>query len=174
MRWERSAGDAEGLLATAPHRVAARYRIPRLVAAPIEPRGVVVAYDERADMITVWASAQDPHRPLEHLAHALDRPAERIRVVVGDVGGAFGSKGSLAVEAVVVAVAAMRLGRPLKWVEDRVENFLAAYQGRGIEAEVELGLDGGGHILALRASILSDLGAHPCRPPRFRRAPRRC
>ena len=160
MRWERSAGDVEALLGSAPHRVAARYRIPRLVAAPIEPRGVVVAYDARSDMLTVWASAQDPHRPLDQLAHALERPAERIRVVVQDVGGAFGSKGTIAVEAVVVAVAAMGLGRPLKWVEDRGENFLGAYQGRGVEAEVELGLDGRGRILALKASILADLGAY--------------
>ncbi len=160
MRWERSAGDVEGLLRSAAHRVVGRYRIPRLVAAPIEPRGVVVAYDGRSDVLTVWASAQDPHRPLAQLAHALERPAERIRVVVQDVGGAFGSKGTIAVEAVAVAVAAMEMGRPLKWVEDRVENFLAAYQGRGIEAEVELGLDAGGRILALRASILADLGAY--------------
>jgi len=79
---------------------------------------------------------------------------------VQDVGGAFGSKGALPVEAVSVAVAAMELGRPLKWVEDRVENFLGAYQGRGVEAEVELGLDAGGRLLALRASILADLGAY--------------
>jgi aerobic carbon-monoxide dehydrogenase large subunit len=160
MRWERSAGDVEARLGSAPHRVAAHYRIPRLVAAPIEPRGVVAAYDARSDMLTVWASAQDPHRPLGQLAHALGRPAERIRVVVQDVGGAFGSKGTIAVEAVVVAVAAMGLGRPLKWVEDRGENFLGAYQGRGVEAEVELGLDGRGRILALKASILADLGAY--------------
>ncbi len=160
MRWERSAGDVEARLGSAPHRVAAHYRIPRLVAAPIEPRGVVAAYDARSDMLTVWASAQDPHRPLGQLAHALERPAERIRIVVQDVGGAFGSKGTIAVEAVVVAVAAMGLGRPLKWVEDRGENFLGAYQGRGVEAEVELGLDGRGRILALKASILADLGAY--------------
>jgi carbon-monoxide dehydrogenase large subunit len=160
LRWERTVGDVEGALAAAAHRVRARHEIPRLVAAPIEPRGVVVAYDGREDLLTVWASVQDPHRPLAQLAHALQRPAERIRVVVPEVGGAFGSKGVIAVEAVTVAVAAMELGRPLKWVEDRVENFLGAYQGRGVEAEVELGLDARGRILAVRASILADLGAY--------------
>ncbi len=130
------------------------------MAAPIEPRGVIVAYDEGEDMLTVWASAQDPHRPLSQLAHALDRSRERIRVVVPDVGGAFGSKGMIGVEGVTMAVAAMDLGRPVKWVEDRSENFLAAYQGRGIEAEVELALDAGGRMLALRAEILADLGAY--------------
>ena len=160
MRWERTAGGVEAALAAAAHRVQARYRLPRLVAAPIEPRGVVAAYDDADDLLTVWASAQDPHRPLSQLAHALYRPRERIRVVVPDVGGAFGSKGVIAVEAVTVALAAMELGRPLKWVEDRVENFLGAYQGRGVEASVELALDARGRILAVRADILADLGAY--------------
>ena len=160
MRWERSAGDVDAALAAAAHRVQARYRIPRLVAAPIEPRGVVAVYDDAVEELTVWASAQDPHRPLSQLAHALDRPSDRIRVVVPDVGGAFGSKGVIAVEAVTVALAAIELGRPLKWVEDRVENFLGAYQGRGIEASVELALDTSGRILAVRADILADLGAY--------------
>ncbi len=160
MRWARTVGDVDCVLAAAAHRVRAQYRIPRLVAAPIEPRGVVAAYEEAGDVLTVWASAQDPHRPLAQLAHALDRPRDRLRVVVPDVGGAFGSKGVIAVEAVTVAVAAMELGRPVKWIEDRLENFVGAYQGRGVEASVELGLDGRGRILAVRASILADLGAY--------------
>jgi aerobic carbon-monoxide dehydrogenase large subunit len=160
MRWERTAGDVDAALAAAAHRVRARYSLPRLVAAPIEPRGVVAAYDDADDLLTLWASAQDPHRPLSQLAHALDRPPERIRVVVPDVGGAFGSKGVIAVESVTVALAAMELGRPLKWVEDRVENFLGAYQGRGVQASVELALDARGRILAVRADILADLGAY--------------
>ena len=160
LRWQRTAGDVDGALAAAARRVSARHRIPRLVAAPIEPRGAVIAYDEASDLLTVWASVQDPHRPLAHLAHALERPAETIRVLVPDVGGAFGSKGVIALEAVAVAVAAMDLGRPLKWIEDRAENFLAAYQGRGVEAEVELGLDARGRILVVRASIVADLGAY--------------
>jgi CO/xanthine dehydrogenase Mo-binding subunit len=155
MRWERMIGAVDGVLDGAAHRVCAEYRIPRLVAAPIEPRGVVAAYDEAADLLTVWASAQDPHRPLAQLAHALDRPADRLRVVVPDVGGAFGSKGVIAVEAVVVAVAAMELGRPVKWIEDRVENSVGAYQGRGVEASVELGLNASGRQLGKRSGVSS-------------------
>ncbi|HET6864565.1 MAG TPA: molybdopterin cofactor-binding domain-containing protein, partial [Solirubrobacteraceae bacterium] len=160
LRWERTTGDVDGALNRAAHRIRARHRIPRLVAAPIEPRGVVAAYDRAADLLTIWASAQDPHRPLSQLAHALERPREKIRVVVPDVGGAFGSKGVIAVEAVAVAIGAIELGRPLKWVEDRVENFLGAYQGRGIEADVELALDASGRMLAVKAEILADLGAY--------------
>jgi aerobic carbon-monoxide dehydrogenase large subunit len=160
MRWERTVGDVDGALNRAAHRVRARHRIPRLVAAPIEPRGVVAAYDRETDLLTIWASAQDPHRPLSQLAHALERPAEKIHVIVPDVGGAFGSKGVIPVEAVAVAIGAIELGRPLKWVEDRVENFLGAYQGRGVEADVELALDARGRILAVKAEILADLGAY--------------
>ena len=160
LRWERTVGDIEAALHDAAHRVHARHSIPRLVAAPIEPRGVVAAYDERADLLTIWASAQDPHRPLSQLAHALERPAEKIHVIVPDVGGAFGSKGVIAVEAVAVAIGAIELGRPLKWIEDRMENFLGAHQGRGVEAEVELALDASGRILAVKAEILADLGAY--------------
>jgi carbon-monoxide dehydrogenase large subunit len=160
LRWERTAGDVAGALDRAAHRVRARHHIPRLVAAPIEPRGAVAAYDPGEDRLTIWASLQDPHRPLSQLVHVLERPAEKLRVIVPDVGGAFGSKGVIAVEAVSAAIAAIDLGRPVKWVEDRSENFLAAYQGRGVEADVELALDANGRILAVRAEILSDLGAY--------------
>jgi carbon-monoxide dehydrogenase large subunit len=158
--WERTAGDVDGAFASAPHVVRASHRIPRLVAAPIEPRGALAAHDRRSGLLTVWASAQDPHRPLAQLAHALRRPPGSIRVVIPEVGGAFGSKGVVAVEAVTVALAAIDLGRPVKWVEDRTENFLAAYQGRGLEADVELALEADGRIVALRASMLADLGAY--------------
>src|SRR5581483_5509540 len=76
LRWERTVGDVDAALADAAHRVRARHRIPRLVAAPIEPRGVIAGYDEAGDLLTIWASAQDPHRPLAQLTHALRRPAE--------------------------------------------------------------------------------------------------
>jgi aerobic carbon-monoxide dehydrogenase large subunit len=159
MRWRRVAGDVDGAFAGAAHVVRGRYALPRLVAAPMETRGVIAAYDERDDLLTVWGSFQDPHRPRAQLAHALDREPDRIRVIVPDVGGAFGSKGALPVEGVVVALAAIELGRPVKWAEDRMENFVGAYQGRGVRADVELALDAEGRILAVRADILADLGA---------------
>jgi aerobic carbon-monoxide dehydrogenase large subunit len=130
------------------------------VAVPMETRGVIASYDEHEDLLTVWGSFQDPHRPRAQLAHALGRPSDRIRVIVPDVGGAFGSKGVIGVEGVAVALAAIDLGRPVKWAEDRMENFVAAYQGRGVQAAVELALDAEGRMLAVRADILADLGAY--------------
>jgi carbon-monoxide dehydrogenase large subunit len=160
LRWRRRHGDVDGAFGAAARVVGGRFRMPRLVACPIEPRGAVAAHDPATDLLTLWLSAQDPHRPLRHLAALLRRPPERCRVVVRDVGGAFGSKGALAPEAAVAALLAMRLGRPVKWVEARSESFLASYQGRGQEAQAELAVDAAGRFLALRARVLADLGAY--------------
>jgi aerobic carbon-monoxide dehydrogenase large subunit len=158
MRWHGSGGDVDAAFAAAAHVVRTRHAIPRLAAAPIEPRGVV-ALDE-AGVLRIWLSAQETHRPLAQLAHALDRPPDSIHMIVPDVGGAFGSKGAIAPEAVVAAVAAIDLGRAVKWIEQRQENFLAAYQGRGVEGDVELALAADGRMLAVRARIVADLGAY--------------
>jgi len=159
-RWSAAGGDVEAGFAAAARVVAGRYALPRLVAAPIEPRAALAEYSRPTDRLTMWCSMQDPHRPLAQLSHILDRDPARLRVIVPDVGGAFGSKGVIPAEAVVVAVAAMELGIPVKWVEDRTENFLAAYQGRGIEGELELALSTDGRMLALRARLTADLGAY--------------
>jgi carbon-monoxide dehydrogenase large subunit len=158
--WSRSSGDVAGAFAEADRVVRCSFSIPRLVAAPLEGRGALAFYDPDEDLVVVHCSAQDPHRPLAHLSHSLARDPERIRVVVPDVGGAFGSKGAIGPEVVAVAAAALRLGRRVKWVEDRLENFLAAYQGRGLEADAELAVAADGRFLALRARLYADLGAY--------------
>jgi aerobic carbon-monoxide dehydrogenase large subunit len=160
VRWSRGRGDLDASFAAAERVVSCSFSIPRLAAAPLETRGALAEYDAKADVVIVHCSAQDPHRPLAQLAHALAREPERIRVVVPDVGGAFGSKGAIGPEVVSTAAAAMRLGRPVKWAEDRLENFLAAYQGRGLEADAELALAADGRFLALRARLYADLGAY--------------
>jgi carbon-monoxide dehydrogenase large subunit len=160
LRWSRSHGDVEGAFAGADAVVAQAFHIPRLVAAPIEARGAIARHDAGGDVLTVWCSAQDPHRPLAQLGHSLGRGRDRLRVVVPDVGGAFGSKGAVGAETAAVAAAAVDLGVPIRWTEDRAENFLAAYQGRGLDADVELALAADGRILALRAALYADLGGY--------------
>jgi aerobic carbon-monoxide dehydrogenase large subunit len=160
VRWSRTAGDVEAAFARAAHVISGRFALPRVAAAPIEARGALAEYRADDDLLTVWCSAQDPHRPLAQLSHALGRDRERFRIVVPDVGGAFGSKGAVAIEVAAVAAGALALRRPLKWTEDRLENFLASYHGRGIEADVELALDPGGRMLAIRAKLYADLGAY--------------
>ncbi len=158
LRFHKAGGDVEAAFAGAAHVVRTRHAIPRAVAAPIEPRGCIAAVE--GDVLRVWVSAQDPHRQVGGLAHALDRPPESIHVTIPDVGGAFGSKGPPAPETVVTAIAAIDLGRPVKWVETRTENFLAAYQGRGVSGDVELALDADGRMRGLRARLVADTGAY--------------
>jgi carbon-monoxide dehydrogenase large subunit len=158
--WHRVSGDVDGAFASAAHVVRRSHTLPRLAPVPMEPRGAIASYDEADDMLTVWVSAQDSHRQLAGLAAVLDRPEESIHVIVPDVGGAFGSKGAPAPETMLVAAAAMTSGRTVKWAEDREENFVASYQGRGMDADVELALDDGGTMLALRARIWADLGGY--------------
>ena len=160
LRWRKTTGDVEAAFASAHAVVGARVVAPRLIAAPIEPRVVLAAYEAADDLLTLWLSAQDHHRQLGGLTKVLRRPAEKLRIVVPDVGGAFGSKGVPQAETVAVALAALRLRRPVKWQETRTESSLAVYQGRGQEVDAELALAADGRILALRARVLGDLGAY--------------
>jgi aerobic carbon-monoxide dehydrogenase large subunit len=158
--WHRISGDVDRAFESAAHVVRASHALPRLAPVPMETRGAIASYDEADDMLTVRVSAQDSHRQLAGLAAVLDRPEESIHVIVPDVGGAFGSKGPAAPETIVVALAAMTSGRTVKWAEDREENFVASYQGRGMEADVELALDDYATMLAVRARIWADLGGY--------------
>ncbi len=160
LRLRRSSGDVGGAFEEAHAVVGARVRMPRLIAAPLEPRVVLASHDVGMDVLTLWLSAQDPHRQLSGLTTVLRRAPDRLRIVVPDVGGAFGSKGVPQAETAAVALAALRLGRPVKWAETRTESSLAVYQGRGLEIDAELALAVDGRILALRARVLADLGAY--------------
>lgn len=155
----RDTGDAEAAFARAACVVAQEFRIPRLVGVPIEPRCGLATWDPAGQRLTYWASAQSAHRVREDLARLLGLPLERVRVVVPDVGGAFGVKRT-GPEDVLAALAALRLGRPVKWVETRSEHMVAAHQGRGQVARLELAADADGRILALRGTIVADLGAY--------------
>ena len=152
LRWERAGGDVEGAFAAADTVVRGHYSMPRLVAAPMETRGAIAFNDADEGLLTVWCSAQDTHRQLRNLVHVLERPPESIRVVVPDVGGAFGSKGVLAprrrgrARRRPDATQAGQVGR------GQFENFMAAYQG-GMHADVELALTReGGCSRSARAS----------------------
>jgi carbon-monoxide dehydrogenase large subunit len=158
VRWEKTAGDVAGSFARAAHVIRTQTSIPRLAATPMETRGALAVPE--GDRLTFYSSSQSAHRPRQTLAQCLGRGEESIRVVVPDVGGGFGSKGTLPVEAPLVAFAAQELHRPVKWTEDRRENLLAAPQGRGVSAAVELALAHDGRILGLRGRILADLGAY--------------
>src|SRR5437762_3957751 len=154
-------GDAERALATADVVIDETFRHPRLAAVPIEPRGVLADRDADTGTLVVWSSCQNPYSVRDIVAAALELPAEAVRVVVPDVGGAFGPKGSVYPEEILVAAAALRLGRPVKWVETRRESFAGLGQDRGQSHQVRIGFARDGRVVALDDRFFADVGAYP-------------
>ncbi len=129
----------------------------RIATNPIEPRGVVAAYD--GNKLTVWVSTQSAHAIKEGLSEALKMEPDRIRVVQVDTGGAFGLKGGLFPEYVVACYLAMKEKRPVKWIETRREHLLASRPGRGAVAKLELFAKKDGTITGLKGEVIVDNGA---------------
>ncbi len=133
----------------------------RLIACPLEPRVALAEFDPASGRLTLHASAQNPSALRQQLAQAiLKLPVEKVRVLVRDVGGGFGMKAHLNPEDAVVAYAARKLGRPVKWRADRSEDFLSAVQGRDHASLAELALDRDGRVLALKVDTLAAAGAY--------------
>ncbi|WP_436846091.1 xanthine dehydrogenase family protein molybdopterin-binding subunit [Streptomyces shenzhenensis] len=139
--------------------VEASYRQQLLLPSPMECRAVLAVPE--GDRLTVWSGHQMPHRLRRELAALLGWSTDRIRVVVPDTGGAFGSKSAAFPEFVVVAHLAVRLGRPVRWIEDRRESMLVATRGRGQDQSVRLAADAEGRLLAYELTIDADIGGYP-------------
>jgi aerobic carbon-monoxide dehydrogenase large subunit len=131
----------------------------RMAACPIEPR--CAAADWSAGRLTFWASTQAPHRLRDLLATTLGLEPGQVRVVVGEVGGAFGAKGGSYREEVLLGWLARHLGRPLKWVETRSQSMVGMFHGRALLQDVELGGRRDGSLLAYRLRVTQDAGAYP-------------
>jgi len=155
-------GDVERALAQPGLMVVReRFRHQRLAAVPIETRGVVAEHDPATGLLTVWGSIQSPYSQRDVIARTLDLPVEQVRVLVPDVGGAFGPKGQVYADEVLVALAARRLGRPVKWVEGRREDFASMGHDRAQSHEVTIAFGADGTIAAVDDAFLADVGAYP-------------
>jgi len=156
-------GDKEATEAAferAAHVVRLEATINRVTGVPMELRAAVGAYDEPAKRFTVYTSAGGGVvRQRDDIAGALGVTKEAVRVISGDVGGNFGIRNSTCPEFVLVAWAAKRVGRPVKWICERRDAFLTDFHGRDLMSEAELALDEDGNFLALRAVNTSNLGA---------------
>src|SRR6267154_441640 len=152
-------GDAETALARAPHQLQRRFHHHRYAAVPLECRGVVSAYDPRTDSVTIWSSTQVVHWVRREAAALLGLPEARVRCIALDVGGGFGGKGHVYPEDMLVAFLAHRLGRPVRWIEDRREHLMSATHSRDQVHDLEVGFDDDGRILALRDDYIVDCGA---------------
>jgi len=146
--------------AGAAHVVALDLVNQRLVALTIEPRSVLADFDAATQRVTMRLSTQMPSGVRDSVCDAIGWAKEKMRVLVGDVGGGFGMKTGAYPEDIAVAFCANALQRPVKWVAERSEEFVSTTHGRDIESHAELALDADGKILALRVSTLANVGAY--------------
>jgi len=154
-------GDYEAARARGHRVLARRFVVDRGCASPLETRGVVAHWDAKVRQLTVWDSTQAPIPIRNGLAALLGLPQRDVRVVAPDVGGGFGPKIMMFYpEEVLVPLAAMRLGRPVKWVEDRREHFVATNHERTQIHDAEIAVDEDGRILGVRTVFLHDAGAY--------------
>jgi carbon-monoxide dehydrogenase large subunit len=154
-----TAGDAAAAFAAAAYQVGQRMVSQRIAPVALEPRGVLasVAADGRLE---VRLPTQRPHGSRNWLSKILGLPPGEIHVAAGDVGGAFGAKGPIYPDQVAVVAAARALGRPVKWIEERSESFLATTHGRDQVADLEVALDADGRITAMRGTVHASFGAY--------------
>jgi carbon-monoxide dehydrogenase large subunit len=162
-----STGDIEAAFARAHRVVRTRFAHQRMTHAPMETRGCVARWDAGRAELTMHTGTQVPHPYRTQLAARLRLSEDQVRVIVPDVGGAFGQKLIVHREDLTVAALAMQLNRPVCWREDRAENLTAAAAAREDSAEVEAAVTADGRILALRARLLSDFGAYSFFPPNY-------
>jgi len=153
-----SRADAD-VLAGAEVTVRGRFVNQRLAPVPMESEAILVVPE--AGRLLVWATSQAPFGLRAALASSLAMAPDEIRVVVGDMGGGFGAKAGARPELIVIAAAARKLARPVKWIETRSENFIGMTHGRGQVQEVELGATRDGRLVGLRARVVADIGAYP-------------
>jgi carbon-monoxide dehydrogenase large subunit len=152
-------GDADAAFASAPHVFTEDIWQHRGGGMAMETRAVIASLDPVHDLLTVWSATQTPHIGRRMIADLLDRNLESIRVIAPDVGGGFGPKAIFYAEEAVIPAAAIKLKRPVKWIEDRREHFLCATQERDQYWNVSVAVDNDGKILGVRGTLLHDTGA---------------
>ena len=158
IKYTATKGDALG--ASAPYRRKERFAVQRHTAVCMEPRGLLARWDGAQTKLTVSGAAKVPFSTRRMLAKNMDLPEECIDMLEPDVGGGFGVRGEFYPEDFLIPYAARRLGRPVKWTEDRRENLMASNHSREMDAELELLCEGDGTIVALRGRVWVDVGAY--------------
>jgi aerobic carbon-monoxide dehydrogenase large subunit len=150
----------EAAFARADHVVKFETQIQRVTGVPMEPRAAVCEFDPHGQRYTLYAGNGGAWRLKDDLATIIGVAADQVRVIMHDVGGNFGTRGMIYAEFALVAWAARRLGRPVKWTAERHESFLGDYQARDLAVTAELAIDRDGNFLGLRGSNISNAGAH--------------
>jgi len=153
-------GDVDRAFARAAHVVDARFHLHKGGGHSIETRGVVARFDAADGMLTVWDSTQMPHQAKRLLVKTLGLDETKVRVIAPDVGGGFGPKFVFYPEELAIAAAAMLIGAPVRWIEDRLENFTATTQERDQYWDISAAADADGRLLGIRGTLIHDHGAY--------------
>ena len=153
--------DLEEILRTAPHVVTETFYQQRYLPVPMEPRGILASWTPGLGEFRIWVSTQSPHDVRTIASRLTGVPEHQVRVTMGDVGGGFGQKAYLARDEQVIMLASFHLGVPIKWIEDRRENLIAATTARTERVCVRLAADAEGHLLGASFDQLDDVGAYP-------------
>jgi aerobic carbon-monoxide dehydrogenase large subunit len=153
-------GDIEAALAASDHVIKQRIVHQRLIPIAMETRGVLARYYPGEKELTIWTSTQIPHLARTQLAIMLSVPENKVRVIAPEVGGGFGSKLNVYAEEGLVGWISMQLGKPVKWIEGRRENFQSTIHGRGQIGYIEVGCKNDGRITGLRYNVFADMGAY--------------
>ncbi|MEQ8718407.1 MAG: xanthine dehydrogenase family protein molybdopterin-binding subunit [Acidimicrobiales bacterium] len=152
--------DVDAAFAGAAQVVTGRFAQSRGTNVPMEPRGLVASWEPGTGEFTAHVSSQNPHEYHAHFARVLGIDHHRVRVLTDQVGGGFGQKVFVSRDETCVAVAAKLLGRPVKWIEDRRENLIAANQARNEIVDLEVAVDDDGAMVAMKARHVEDVGAY--------------
>ena len=146
-QWALKYGDAERAFARAAHRIAQRFRIHKGGGHAIETRAVLARFDATEELLTVWDGTQMPHKAKRVIVDTLGFAESQVRVIAPHVGGGFGPKNPFYPEELVVPAAALLLGAPVKWIEDRRESFTATNHEREQDWDLEVAVDADGRLL---------------------------
>jgi carbon-monoxide dehydrogenase large subunit/6-hydroxypseudooxynicotine dehydrogenase subunit gamma len=158
--WTTTLGDVDAALRGAARVVSERFYVGRQTAAPMETRGLLAEWDARASRLTVWGMTKVPYFNRRTLAAMLGLDEARIDFAESDVGGGFGARGEFYPEDFLIPYLARRLDRPVKWVEDRREHFLAINHSREQQWSVVAAADERGRLLALDATLINVMGGY--------------
>ncbi|MBA4790466.1 MAG: xanthine dehydrogenase family protein [Rhizobiales bacterium] len=153
-------GDADAVFAAAPYVRTERFSTQRHTALPMETRGLVAEFDPASRRLVVTGAAKVPFFNRKALAGMLGLPLEAVDLIEVDVGGGFGVRGEMYPEDVLIPFAALRLGRPVKWIEDRREHLLACNHSREIDCTLSIACDRDGTMLALKGTVEANMGAY--------------
>ncbi len=153
-------GDIDASFRAAAHVVSLELSVGRHSGVPLETRGAVARYDETRDILEMHGAAKVPHWNRDQLAQMLGRPRNSVQLYEGHVGGGFGIRGELYPEDVLVCAAALKLKRPVKWIEDRREHLIAANHSRQQTHQVRAAVDVEGRILGIEDEFFHDNGAY--------------